>query len=707
MNLFNDGVIEKDILSTPIGEKLVHFYGNRFEEEFMEKWKIATSYMPYAHPKYSSISQEGVIQLFDSEYLQVLQAIRGSGPKNLSEIYSYLSKAFIKQNKIPPEMIRKILFMKHKQLEVSCADERLQNMDLSLFGFHSYQDWFGKEFLNISAQCILNMAAEARSLGYIVTRQEARSTLFENLKNGFSLLSSEESSIEELRQAYNNQLRSLGMEESICLEIWQDILLVRKMFKEADKVVNLESSLLDKENQLALEEIHFDIYQLPSSFHLDNLKSLAKLQIYTDLVNSKVTKIDPLLPPKQMAPLSEIEKRSPELIQKKYQIDFSHVQKRDLCSAISIKDLWAWQTSDEGWRSLQSQFVFIGKAPSVSHKDRFAVLDQLSDREKDEVDRFSQSKIVSLNPKMLKDALQKMQRKQMELLLSSKGSNLPTGLHDALSLMNALDKSPILGDKNPSVEAIAAQQKLLSYTDDQENYFSITLTARDDAKRLLTFLKASDILEQLLQKRLEEAYPEARKKDPMLYQKKTGTYKNLAEAQDDLIRFAFSDLFKGIEQNYTRYFNQRPSFEMTRTSKFYTNYRCISLFREVQNDLNLVKDSAWVKNTEDKSFKREVEEQFLILKSSKDMSMLALKDSEWNIVSSLAVGQTRIQGPDAKGSLTLVHVKERNLKDKISESDQIILNNSLMQKASSFLADSLAEKICHKGCIHPLKNIGL
>ena len=85
---------------------------------------------------------------------------------------------------------------------------------------------------------------------------------------------------------------------------------------------------------------------MPSSLQLGDFRSLLKLQVYLEAVavDPSRLKID-LRIPAQLASLEQIEKRTPELVQRPIEIEWSEASKVELSKAISVKETWAWESS--------------------------------------------------------------------------------------------------------------------------------------------------------------------------------------------------------------------------------------------------------------------------------------------------------------------------------------------------------------------------
>lgn len=712
INLFNDGVLEKDILATSLGRQLAAQYIGQYAEEVQQRWSQAVNFKPYVHPTSPFISAESVWASFEPSLPFVVSHIKQNKVATPLEEFSLLCNAYLKQRKVPSDLMRRILSYQERQASPDAKDPKLENQDLALFGFHNTQEWLGSTYIELSGQFIMNAAVEARKNGYTVSKPEARASLMENLSRGMKLMSEESISSEDLRNAFYQQIRILGIDEASCIELWQDVLLFRKLFQKADTLVKVDVKLADEQLALAKKVSVIDLYDLPSALKVSDFRSLLKLQLYIDSIYPQKMRGDILAIPKESFSAAEIEKRAPELVQKNYVVEFSQASKQDIFSEISLKQMWEWQLAETHWQALKQEMPVLARAKSQTREERFAALEALNDKQRAEVDLFAQEQILLEKPDLIKLALQKAQRKTREVKLSIKGSSSPFALENHATLMSFLDKVAIPGSTNPTAEAIVAQQKLLCYTEDGQNYYSITLLSRDDAKRVLTFgaANSSGLLDQMLMKRLEEVYPEARRKEPALFLASNGSYKPLKEVQDLVGRIAFADLLKAIDQEYTLHFGRQPTYEQRQSNSFYVTYRPLSFLKEARVNLEIHPDDAkWVALPENKSYQREIEKQWLLVKSQKH---IPLSDT------SLFISNDILEADEGSWSsivtmknsmLSFFRIVGKESVSQIAATEEKKIHEMILTEAKMKLMDNLLKKIADKQSIKllPKENVAL
>jgi hypothetical protein len=703
VNFLNDGVIEKDILATPLARHLVNQYAEQCHNEVMQRWQRAAAYKPYVHPKAPHISVEEVYATFDPSLKDALIRIQKNSCTSSQEAFQILSEVYQKQKRIPSEMIKRIITYQESQASISEKDISIGNIDFSLFGYHNLTDWFGERFVQLSGQFILQAASYARTQGLEVTKAQARKSLIENLVKSMKLISNETISKDDLTNLFHQQLKILGVDESLCLDVWRDILLFRQLFAHADMYAFIDQDLFSHQNEMAKKVSFIDMYELPSALKPSDLITLMKLQLYIESVSHLKNRSDLLEIPRQILSVAEVEKKVPELVQKGYVVEYSEVTKADVLSQIAFKDIVHWQMNDANWALIRQQIPSLTKEKPTTSEEKYNLLEGLSSNDKLKLDVLAQNKILELRPELIKQALQNAQKKTKELKFSVKGSSLPFKIENHQLLMQFLDKAPTGSEKVLSVENIAAKQKLLSYTEDGLNYYSIHLISRDEVKRILTFSQAnsSGVLDQLLTKRLEEVYSEARRREPLLYQYADGSVKPLSEVKEHVGKYAFADLLKAIEGEYTQHFGVRPSLQQLQTASFYTSYRMLKYIKMARQDLEINPDDpSWVLQANEKMYLRDLEKQWLLKKVSKEISLTDSSVFISNKVLDVKVGDFSSIVTTKGGVLSFFKMMKKEQKDDISLEEKNRIDELKRNEAKNVLMKDLILQMKNKSSVY-------
>ncbi|MBI2812249.1 MAG: hypothetical protein HYX67_15665 [Candidatus Melainabacteria bacterium] len=208
--------------------------------------------------------------------------------------------------------------------------------------------------------------------------------------------------------------------------------------------------------------------------------------------------------------------------------------------------------------------------------------------------------VVTEQPEKVRQALQAATAKTSTVGLRMKGGNLPfAGSVDSGELNLLLEGAALKGQP-----ANAASDRLSFYSPDAEHYYQVHVLERDAAKKVLTFEEASKdgTLDKLLDKRLEEAYPEVRKKDTRNFQVSNGGFKPYKEVKDQIGKLLYSDLLKAIEDNYQAEYGMLPGNAGDLPLAFYSNARLLPYMKAAQKHLKAhPEDASLIKNAEAKS----------------------------------------------------------------------------------------------------------
>lgn len=638
-NFLNDGVIEKDFLSSGLAVMLSRSYFEEVRPDLDERIKKIHHFRPYAHPSSAQISAENAWGRFAPDFLKRFRLLKEKSHQPTSESLALMSQLYLDQAGLPPDLLRQILQMQQSQLGVQ-PDPRLAHGDLALFGFKNLEDWFGPRFISLIGQFIINAAQIAESNGYDVKMEEIRSDLFQNIYSGYQQFAQNgQLKAEEANQYYQMKMRNLGMDETMLLSAWKKVILFRRLFDDGSGSVLIDPLAFQQFAHFAKENTRISLYQLPSSLQLGDFRSLLKLQVYLEAVavDPSRLKID-LRIPAQLASLEQIEKRTPELVQRPIEIEWSEASKVELSKAISVKETWAWESSSQNWEALKSQFSELAAIKADSTQERLAALECLEAKLRLKVDQFARSQMIGEQPDKIKWALENAPAKTATVSLKIKGSSFPfAGIKDTSELAALLENAALKGEMGN-----AANERLSFYSPDDGHYYRIAVLSRDGQKKLLSFALGSKdgTLDALLDKRLEPFYMDARKRNPQQFQQENGQFKPFKEVKDLVGKHAYADLLRSIEEHYRTEFGMLPGKEGELPMAFYCNARLMPHMQEVKNrlkvnpqDTSLIKvegedslSSQWKLEKTEKTVERQTDLPF-----SKE-EMFALAANEWSPV---------------------------------------------------------------------------
>ncbi len=640
-NFLNDGVVEKDFLSNGLGVMLAQGYFDQLKEDLDQRIKKIHHFRPYVHPRSSLISVEGAWARFSPDLLQRFKMLKSKSDQLTTETFALMSQLYVDQAMVPPDILKQILMMQQNQLGVA-PDPLLANSDLALFGFKSMEDWFGPKFVSLLSQFILNAAQIAEERGYQVKTEEVRAELIQNIIQGYQQISKETHlSSEDVNHYFQTKSRSLGLDEAGVIHIWKKVMLFRRLFEDASSSILLDPLAYQQFDKYAKENARISLYQLPTSLHFADFRSMMKFQIYLEAVAQDPSGLRKSLHlPAQFATLEQIEKRAPELVEKKFEIQWSTVSKEDLGKTISVKQTWNWESSALNWEKLQKNFPELAHLNATTDQLRIDALKNLDEKLRMKIDQFARAQMIEEQPEQIRSALHSAPVDTANVAIKMKGGQVPLfGKIEVSDELVALLQNASLKSESPN----EAAQRLSFYSPDGNHFFCIQVLNKDAAKKVSAFADAvaDGSLDRLLDKKLEEAYPDVRKKDPRYFQQNDGQWKPFKEVKDQIGRHYFADLLKTIEAGYRTYYGILPGKEGELPLAFYGNARLLTYMSDAAAILPTNPSSLdWVRseqNADDFATqwllekKVQVVDRSMLLGFSKD-EIFTLKQDQWSKV---------------------------------------------------------------------------
>ena len=337
------------------------------------------------------------------------------------------------------------------------------------------------------------------------------------------------------------------------------------------------------------------LYQLPQELQFEDFRSMLKFQLYLELIAADASLLrNDLYMPKQLAALEQIEKRAPELIERPLDVRWRSISKEELCRDLSVKETWLWETDDAHWALLQKNFSELAQEKAGTTQQRLAALGKLNEKQRHRVDQFARRQMIEGQSERIQLALNAAPVKTSAIGLKTKGGVLPfPGIKESAELVALLE-----GASLSTEDSNVASASLNYYSPDGENFYSIQVLKREGFKKVLTFAEASKdgTLDALLDKRLEESYPEIRRKNSSCFQQTNGQWKPFKEVKDQIGKYLFADLLKSIESNYRIHYGLLPGYEGELPLNFYSNARMLPYMKEAQKNLQSDGiESNWVK----------------------------------------------------------------------------------------------------------------
>ena len=140
-NFLNDGVIRKDFLETGLGEELALAYAQDLQPDIEKRLTKEKKYVLYTHPLAPYLSVSNAWNHFAPEMNANFDALRAAENGMDPRAFKSRVNLYLGEKKIPAPTLRYVLRYQEKQYNWLQPDDKLNQTDLSLFGYHTVEDW--------------------------------------------------------------------------------------------------------------------------------------------------------------------------------------------------------------------------------------------------------------------------------------------------------------------------------------------------------------------------------------------------------------------------------------------------------------------------------------------------------------------------------------------------------------------------------------
>lgn len=556
-NFLNDGVVAKDFIQTNLGVILASQYAADLRPDFTTRIEKEKRYSLYVHPQAPFVGVESAWSYFSPAMSSYFHQMRGAQDPLDPAAFQARAGLFLMEKQFPQQLLRQVLHYQEKQNNWIKPDPNIDRTDLSLFGYHTAEDWFGPRFIRLAAEFVMNAAIIAEQKGYEVSRSDALADLARNSELSFQQnAKSPLLGVSNSQEYLSEQLRRLNMDSNGAANVWRQVMLFRRLFQDMGNSVFVDPFTYEKLDAYASDSVNGEIYRLPKEFRFNNFQAAQKFETYLDAVSKRSESEQAKLSlPSTFLTAAQVAQKTPELVQKRYLLEIAQVSKKSLEGGVGVKESWNWEVSDSGWESLKKQFPELGSKKGATREERFAALDSLDAKTRARVDTFARNAIIDANPDKLDQALASAPSSTFVANLHEKGgSTLFSGLKDAKSLMLLLDAAPLASHSDEVKPAAKnAADKLARYSADNTVFYRIHVIDRSTEPEIMTFAEADQegVLTKLLDKQLEAYYAVMREDKPKEFQKEDGSWKAFADVKGVVSEKYFDKLLKAIRTSYT------------------------------------------------------------------------------------------------------------------------------------------------------------
>lgn len=486
-----------------------------------EKIRYLQNDRGYVHPKAPYIAQYKTLSELSYEFGDIYQKLKGAEEITPEVVGDYL-KLFVIGSEFSSDLIRTVLLYQQKQLPIAQQDPSLAYRNFAHFGWKKPSEWIGKEGL-------LLLAKSFEQLYDLAASSKHKLSLKETQKRFFQVSEKNTQELQNREMALYDHLAKEGIEQGDFWTFWQKWFVIDAWMNHLGKEVQLDLSNFSDTYAKYLSDVNADIYEMPNELNFRDLFQMLEFQVYLDTISLESS--PNLEMPQEFYNPDELKKKVPELVQFATPVTFQKISKADLESKISLRDLWSWQTSDNGWSALLEQFAFLKQ----DGKDRLEMIKALPQELKKKVDEYSLERLSGEYLAEHPDNLSQIATFQNDNLYRDIEGKcyLQKTKFEQLSLHNFLEKG-VVGSN------------IVISAGSQFYYFKITGPTKPI---ILSFADSSrrGITKKMLDAKLEKTYQTLTKSNPSILKGADGVILPLQDCRAKVAEVAFEPLYKSLK----------------------------------------------------------------------------------------------------------------------------------------------------------------
>lgn len=513
INLFNEGIILNEFVEKGYLNAIADTFFDSFKEEIQERLAKAKNYKPYSHPIYSHISQEALWDRINPKLMQNLKKLQMLSESEARKGFDLLVELFKAQQVFPAYLQGKLMSFQISSQDPSYANS-LTDQDLSLFGFHNIEDWFGKKCVEMIASIILNGAHQAKKEGVRISNSEVKNVLKRNFSSLIQRIYADDTlAPQQLNALYYQQVRQSGLDESSLVTIWKNVLLFQKWLSFQGSQVLIDGLASEAFAGYVLEGAEVVLYELPQELQFKTFQEVAEYEAYQEAKNRK----------------------APELTYSLFDVAYKEIHTKDLARRIPLKEILSYPYEEGNWEVLSEAFPILKKDTSLTEEDKVQLIEGLDKKAKEKLESFIKEKIVVSHADWMEEELAKENLKQESLLVAMQAKHYPfKGVKSGEELQAYLEDIY----KTSSTAPIR--------TFDGQHYYQIEVRAKIEDHALMNFKMAKEkgVLDHLVTGLLEKEYESLKKKGEEKYKSSQGGFKALQEVKQDLLRACYAPLIQ-------------------------------------------------------------------------------------------------------------------------------------------------------------------
>ena len=384
------------------------------------------------------------------------------------------------------------------------------------------------------------------------------------------------------------------------------------------------------------------------------------------------------------------------------------LSKEEIALGVSLKKMWEWQLKEENFKAIQESFPELKTLTTQDRKGFFEALKGLKPAQREKVDRFSRKKIVEEHPEWIEEALFEKALESRLLAFDPSGRATSEDLPEDPALLARLTRAPLRGEEGLEPEALEAQKSLEMQSVDGEHFFRFQVIDRDPNFQILTFREANErgILDDLLEKRLQEVYPTLRAKEASRFKDGKGQWKPFEEVQEAVGSLYFIAAIEALDRSLESLVKSDLDSEK-KLSHFYPQYRFYPFMASVQKGVRYQLEPSPFIQEEDPQLssgglspKTPLERQWQLIKESRAVKksvrdpyfgpeLFSMVEKSWSEISHRA-----------GGVLSFFELKQKSVPSGAFNQEMVEGQTLLGEEAKRLQMKQLIERVKEKKAIH-------
>jgi len=482
-NIFANGFFIR-LLDSSFGRGLADEYFSKVEGDFAKQVKKHRRQRLYRHDS-GATPTEDVMKKYAPDYYESYAKVADKKRVIDASLLQDMISLMAHQQEFTPRNLQMLTTI-YMQDILHLDDPAIERRNFAMFQARDNEDVFGNAFMELFAQAIIEGAAFAKEKGFNVSYEEAQGVVYRRARD---VLAAQYYDLEDehFDKVFKNLEGCMGLSKKEIVKAAQAIMVFEKMFTCSDNALVYDRFAFPKLFGDKVVLLDASVVEESRAMVVTSVKEALELDLYLSSIGEAS---EFLQVPEKCFEMEKIQKETPILFTESYVLKVARRTLEDIGKEYSIKKVWSYQTSDEGWKALCEKFSF---AEDLSKDERFDLLQTQEAGKKLAVDKFSREKMAASDIALIEKTLEKQPLTKGVLQYNSKVSTKNFGLD--------FDEAKLIEKLN----ALEEGEEISCYTQDQKQFFRFVLVKKSEGPKLSTFAQAkkAGILTQMIEDSLE------------------------------------------------------------------------------------------------------------------------------------------------------------------------------------------------------------